>query len=73
MEEKEYVQKFLQNVQSNQFDEIDEHLYYYYQGLNIGKEETKIEIALALFRHNIDLETIANVTQISLETLEQLV
>lgn len=71
MEEK-YMQKFLENVNNNHLEGMEEHLYYYNQGLEIGKEEAKIEIAINLFHLKIDKTTIAKVTDISLETLEQL-
>lgn len=53
-------------------EEISELLYYYQQGIDIGKEETIISIINNLIKLNIDYDTISKVTNIEQFKIEQL-
>lgn len=52
--------------------EINELLYYYEQGIEIGKEDTKLAIINNLIKLNMDKTTISNVVNMSETKLNQL-
>lgn len=54
-------------------EEINELLYYYQQGIDIGKEEVKLSIINNLIKLNIDKETISKAVNIDCNKLEQLI
>lgn len=54
-------------------EEINELLYYYEQGINIGKEETTLKIINNLIRLNFDKTTISKAVNIDEFKLEQLI
>ena len=54
-------------------EEINELLYYYQQGIEIGKEETTLSIINNLIKLNIDKEIICQAVNIDNTKLEQLI
>ena len=54
-------------------EEINELLYYYQQGIEIGKEETTLSIINNLIKLNIDKDIICQAVNIDNTKLEQLI
>lgn len=54
-------------------EQINELLYYYQQGINIGKEETKLKIINNLISLEFDKSIIAKVVNINENKIEQLI
>lgn len=53
-------------------EEINELLYYYQQGIDVGKEDTTLTIINNLIKLNIDKNTISKIVNISESKLNQL-
>ena len=53
-------------------EEINELLYYYQQGIDVGKEDTTLTIINNLIKLNIDNNTISKIVNISESKLNQL-
>ena len=54
-------------------EEINELLYFYQQGIEIGKEETTLSIINNLIKLNIDKDIICQAVNIDNTKLEQLI
>ena len=53
--------------------EINELLYYYQQGIDIGKEEMTLVVINNLLKLDIDKDLISKIVNISLEKIEQII
>lgn len=53
-------------------EEINELLYYYQQGIDVGKEDTTLTIINNLIKLNIDKNSISKIVNISESKLNQL-
>ncbi len=51
--------------------EINELLYYYQQGINIGKEETLIKVINNMINMSFDIKTIAKIVGKSTKKINQ--
>lgn len=71
--ENQYTKGLIEDIANNQFDRMEESLYYYRQGFNMGKEETQVEIVNALKEIGIDKKIISKVTNLSLKTIQQII
>lgn len=63
---------FLEKKSNLTEEEINEILYYYQQGIDIGKEETKLTIINNLIKLNVDKEIISKAVNIELSKLQQI-
>lgn len=71
--ENQYTKGLIEDIANNHFDRMEESLYYYRQGFDMGKEETQVEIANALKEIGIDKKIISKVTNLSLKTIQQII
>lgn len=71
--ENQYTKGLIEDIANNHFDRMEESLYYYRQGFEMGKEEAQIEIAHVLKDLGLDKKTISKVTNIPLKTIQQIV
>ena len=55
------MEKFIQKKFHLSEDEINELLYYYEQGINIGKEEMLLKVVNNMANLNFDKKTIAKI------------
>lgn len=55
------MENFIEKKSHLTEDEINELLYYYEQGINIGKEETIVKIINNMINLSFDIETIAKI------------
>ena len=55
------MENFIEKTSHLTEDEINEILYYYQQGINIGKEETIVKIVNNMNNMSFDIETIAKI------------
>ena len=72
MNQPQYLKSFLESVNQNNLDNIDEILYYYGQGFEMGKEETAFIFANRLLELNVDEKIIIAVTKLSKKEIEQI-
>lgn len=71
--ENQYTKELMEDIANNQFDRMEESLYYYRQGFAMGKEETQVEIASALKELGLDKKTIAKIINISIKEIQQII
>lgn len=62
---------FLEKKNSLTDEEVDELLYYYEQGINVGKEETIVKCISNMINFNIDLDTISKITELPIKIVKQ--
>ena len=55
------MENFIEKTSHLTEDEINEILYYYQQGIDIGKEETMVKIVNNMSNMSFDVETIAKI------------
>lgn len=65
------MQNFIEKTSKLTEKEIRELLYYYQQGINIGKEEMKVRIINNLYNLKFDLTTISKITNTPKKKIEQ--
>lgn len=65
------MKNFIEKKAELSDEEVNELLYYYQQGIEVGKEETKMSIVNKLIEYNISINIISKVTDISLKELNQ--
>jgi len=66
------MKSFIEKKANLSTEEINELLYYYQQGIDIGKEDTVISIINNLINLEFDKSTISKIVNISEEQLNQL-
>ena len=66
------MKSFIENKSYLTDEEINELLYYYQQGIDVGKEDTTLTIINNLIKLNIDKNTISKIVNISESKLNQL-
>jgi len=69
----QYAIERMKDIANNQFDRMEESLYYYQQGFAMGKEEAQVEIANALKELGLNKKTISKITNIPLKTIRQII
>ncbi len=65
------MEKFIKKITHLKESEIKELLYYYQQGINIGKEETIVKIINNMINMSFDIKTIAQVTNQKISKIKQ--
>ena len=66
------MKSFIEKKANLSTEEINELLYYYQQGIDIGKEDTIISIINNLIKLEFDKSTISKIVNISEAQLNQL-
>ena len=56
------MEKFIQKKSHLSEDEINELLYYYEQGISIGKEDILLTVINNMIKLNFDTKTISKIT-----------
>lgn len=56
------MEKFIQKKSHLSEDEINELLYYYEQGISIGKEDVLLTVINNMIKLNFDTKTISKIT-----------
>ena len=72
-ERRNNMKSFIEKKANLTNEEVNELLYYYQRGIDIGKEETKLSIINNLIKLNIDKETISKIINIDISKLEQII
>lgn len=65
------MENFIKKKSKLSDKEINELLYYYQQGIEIGKEEATFEIINKLIKLNININDIAKATNISINNIKE--
>lgn len=65
------MQNFIEKASNLTEEEINELLYYYQQGIDMGKEEILVQVINNLNNLNITIETISEVTQLPISKIKQ--
>ncbi len=65
------MENFIEKKSHLTESEINELLYYYQQGINIGKEETIIRIINNMYNMSFDIELIAKIVNKSPSKVNQ--
>ena len=65
------MENFIEKKSHLTEDEINEILYYYQQGIDIGKEETLVQIINNLNNMSFDVDTIAKIVNKSVKKINQ--
>lgn len=63
----------MQKISNLKDDEINELLYYYQQGINVGKEETTLKVINNLISLQFDKNIISKIVNIEENKIEQLI
>lgn len=66
------MKNFIEKKANLTNEEVNELLYYYQQGIEIGKEDTTLSIINNLINLNFDKNMISKILNISESKLEQL-
>lgn len=64
------MEKFIQKKKNLNEEEINELLYYYEQGINIGKEEIKLKVINNMIALNFDIDVISKILNISIKNVQ---
>lgn len=62
---------FIETTSNLNDKEINNLLYYYQQGINIGKEEILVQVVNNLNNLQFDLEEISKITNLSINKIKQ--
>ena len=65
------MEKFILKKSHLTENEINELLYYYKEGINIGKEETMTKLINNMIKCSLDLKTISKITNKKLTKIKQ--
>ena len=65
------MEKFILKKSHLTENEINELLYYYKKGINIGKEETMTKLINNMIKCSLDLKTISKITNKKLTQIKQ--
>ena len=65
------MEKFILKKSHLTENEINELLYYYKEGINIGKEETMTKLINNMIKCSLDLKTISKITNKKLTQIKQ--
>ena len=65
------MEKFILKKSHLTENEINELLYYYKEGINIGKEETMTKLINNMIKYSLDLKTISKITNKKLTQIKQ--
>ena len=65
------MENFIEKTSHLTEDEINEILYYYQQGIDVGKEETLVQIINNLNNMSFDVDTIAKIVNKSVKKINQ--
>ncbi len=65
------MENFIEKKSHLTEDEINEILYYYQQGIDVGKEETLVQIINNLNNMSFDVDTIAKIVNKSVKKINQ--
>ena len=63
------MENFIQKKKSLKEEEINELLYYYEQGINMGKEEIKLKVINNMIALNFDIDVISKILNISIKNV----
>ena len=64
------MENFIQKKKSLKEEEINELLYYYEQGINMGKEEIKLKVINNMIALNFDIDVISKILNISIKNVQ---
>lgn len=67
------MQTFMDKKASLTEEEVNELLYYYEQGIDVGKEEATILIINQLHKLNVDINIISKATNYSIHKIKQII
>ncbi len=67
------MQSFIQKKAKLTDSEVNELLYYYKQGIDVGKEEATLSVINNLISLNMDNNTISKIVNIDEKKIEQLI
>ena len=59
------MEKFIQKKKNLNEEEINELLYYYEQGINIGKEEIRLKVINNMINSKFDIDVISKILNIN--------
>lgn len=65
------MKNFIEKTANLTEEEISELLYYYQQGIEMGKEETLVQIINRLNNLNVNLENISEITNLPINKIKQ--
>ena len=65
------MENFIEKKSHLTEDEINEILYYYQPGIDVGKEETLVQIINNLNNMSFDVDTIAKIVNKSVKKINQ--
>lgn len=66
------MQTFIEKKVSLTEEEVNELLYYYEQGIDVGKEESTILIINQLCKLQVDMNIISKATNYSIDKIKQI-
>jgi len=65
------MKNFIEKISNLSEKEIEELLYYYEQGIEVGKEEVLVQIINNLNNLNIDVKSISEITNTPINKIKQ--
>ena len=65
------MKNFIEKTANLTEEEISELLYYYQQGIEMGKEETLVQIINRLNNLNVNIENISEITNLPINKIKQ--
>lgn len=65
------MEKFIQKKKNLNEEEINELLYYYEQGINIGKEEIRLKVVNNMINSKFDIDVISKILNINKKNIKK--
>ncbi len=65
------MEKFIQKKKNLNEEEINELLYYYEQGINIGKEEIRLKVINNMINSKFDIDVISKILNINKKNIKK--
>lgn len=65
------MEKFIQKKKKLNEEEINELLYYYEQGINIGKEEIRLKVINNMINSKFDIDVISKILNINKKNIKK--
>ena len=67
------MENFIQKKRNLKEEEINELLYYYEQGINMGKEEIKLKVINNMLNLNFDIDVISKILNIKKSEIKEFI
>ena len=65
------MEKFIKKKKNLNEEEINELLYYYEQGINIGKEEIRLKVINNMINSKFDIDVISKILNINKKNIKK--